>query len=87
MNELNHNMIMDVFYSAMWEYNFNVHLNTTDESLARRRRYINGLSTMAETFGIRVITTYENAFINSPITDIIVNGESVTKWKIGIEKG
>lgn len=86
MNELNHEMIMGVLYGAMWDYNFNVRLNSTDDSLSRRRGYINGLSTMAATFGIRVIVTYENIFINSPITDITVNGESVTEWKIGIEK-
>ena len=85
MNELNYNMIMGVIYGAMRDYNFNVRLNSTNELLSKRRAYINGLSTMATTVGIKVIVTYENIFINSPITDITVNGKSVSEWKIGIE--
>ena len=84
MNELNYNMIMGVIYGAMWDYNLHVR-ESTDELCLRKRAYINGISTMAATVGIRVIVTYENIFINSSITDITVNGKSVSEWKIGIE--
>jgi len=87
MNELTYNTIMGVIYGAMWDYNFNVSLhNSTDELLSSRRGYINGLSTMAAAIGIKVIVTYENILINSPITDITVNGTSVLDWKNGIDK-
>ena len=74
------NEIMKMIYNAMWDYNYHVKLNVSDELLARKRAYIKGLTDMLRCYNTKCVVLYKSHAINSKITDIVVDDMSVTAW-------
>ena len=74
------NEIMNLLYNAMRDYNHHTKHNVSDELLARKRAYLEGLTDMARCFTLICVVVYESHVINSKIADIIIDDISVTEW-------